>query len=82
MFAVGVFDDVNVSVPEPCAEQYTPAVVYTLKDDGSGEIITVFDAVTPVQLTVPNDVVTVICWVDVLLTVNSAQEYVPELFTH
>ena len=61
IFAVGVFDDVNVNVPAPCAEQYTPAVVYTSKDDGSGDMITLFDAVTPVQLTVPNAVVTVIC---------------------
>ena len=52
MDAVGVVVQVNVSVPDPCAVQYTFAADTSSNDAGAGAISTVLLDVTPVTLTV------------------------------
>jgi hypothetical protein len=49
---VGAVVHVNVSVPAPCAEQYTPAAAHAAMDAGAGAIITSLDALTADALTV------------------------------
>ena len=48
MDAVGVDLHVNVNVPLPCAEQYTPLLCQSEIDAGAGVTITLLLAVTPV----------------------------------
>ena len=44
--ALGVDEQVNVSVPLPCAEQYTPLLCQSAMDAGAGVTTTLLDAVT------------------------------------
>ena len=48
MSALGVVLAVNVSVPLPCAEQYTPLLFHVFMLAGTGVTITLFEDVTPV----------------------------------
>ena len=43
----GVVEQVNVNVPLPCAEQYTPPLCQSDMDAGAGVTITSLDVVTP-----------------------------------
>ena len=52
MDAVGVVSQANVSVPDPCAVQYTLDADTSSKDAGAGDISTMLLDVTPVTLTV------------------------------
>lgn len=52
MVLIGVVVQVNVRVPDPCAVHLISKSTQSEILDGAGEIMTVFDDVTPVALTV------------------------------